>query len=258
MNHNNKFYILIKTIINMKEEILKKIGLSEHETKIYITLLRIGESTATKIAKETNIDRATTYRFLSSLIERGLVSYIIKNNIKYFKSVHPKKIDEDLKNLREDYKNILPELESILKIGTEETNVELFKGEEGLKAIMKDILRERKDYTFIGEIQKFFETMPIYIEQWLKQVEELKIKGRLICTEGTSFKVAKTETYKLISKDFISKISTWTYGNKTALFIWSVPSYGVLIDNSEVTESNVNLFNFLWKIGKSVTNKTKD
>lgn len=245
----------------MNEEVLKNIGLSDHEIRIYLSLLRLGSVTATKLARETNTDRATTYRFLDSLITRGLVNYVILNNVKYFKAAHPKKISEDLKNLKESYDQVLPELESLLKLPREETKVELYKGKEGLKTIMKDILREKKSYTFIGEVEKFFTELSPFIIQWLKRVEEARIRGKLICIEGTSFKVAKTEQYKLISKKFISRVSTWTYGSKTALFIWSKPLFGVLIDNEDVTKSNSLLFNFLWGLAKKPTkqheNKTK-
>ena len=242
----------------MNTEILKKIGLSDHEVKIYLVLLRLGSVTATKLAQETDIDRATTYRFLSSLIERGLVGYVVLNNVKYFKAAHPRKISEDLKTLKENYDDILPELESLLKLPREDTKVELYKGKEGLKTIMKDVLREKKPYTFVGEVEKVFTELPSYIIQWLKQVERSNIKGKLICRAGTSFKVAKTESYRLISKEFLSKISTWTYGSKTALFIWSKPLFGVLIDNKDVTKSNLLLFNFLWSLAKDPTKKHKE
>ncbi len=236
---------------NMNNEILKKIGLSDHEIKIYLTLLRLGTSTATKIASETNIDRATTYRFISLLIERGFVSYVITNNVKYFNAAHPNKLIEDQKEKLNQIKNLLPELENLISIPKEEAKIELYKGKEGLKTIMKDILREKKPYTFVGEVERFFTELPFYIDQWLREVEKSKIKGRLICNKDAKFKIAKTETYKLISSEFISRISTWTYSNKTALFIWSTPPFGIIIENKDVTESNLSLFEFLWKIGKS-------
>jgi len=235
---------------NMNTEILKKIGLSDQEIKIYLALLKLRTSTATKIASETNIDRATTYRFLNSLIEKGFVSYVITNNVKYFNAAHPNKLIEDLKEKLEQTKVILPELESLINSKNEETTLELFKGKEGLKTIMKDILKENKPYTFIGEVERFFTELPFYIEQWLMSIEKQKLKGRLICNENAKFKTAKTETYRLISNDFISRISTWTYGNKTSLFIWSNPPYGIIINNKDVTDSNLSLFEFFWKIGK--------
>lgn len=232
----------------MDKDILRRIGLADQEIEAYLVLLRLGSSTATKIATETNIDRATTYRFLSSLIEKGFVSYFITNNVKYFRAAHPTKFSEDLKEKLKEVQKIMPELEQLMSLPKEESKIELYKGKEGLKTIMKDILREKKFYTFIGEVEKFFTELIFYIDQWLRQIEKLNIKGRMICNEDAKFSVAKTETYKLISKDHISHISTWTYGNKTALFIWSIPPFGIVIENKDVTQSNIALFNFLWNL----------
>ena len=235
----------------MYTEILKGLGLSDKEISIYLALLRFGTVTATKIAQETGIDRTTSYRFLSSLIDKGLVSYVIKNNVKYFTAAHPTKFIQDLKNKLEQVNGILPDLEALTNLPKEETKVELYKGKEGLKTVMKDILRERKPYTFIGEVEKFFTELPIYIQQWLKQVERLNIKGKLICNDKAKFQVAKTESYKLISNNYISRVSTWTYANKSALFIWSNPFFAVVIENEDVTQSNLNFFNFLWNLAAS-------
>ena len=235
----------------MHTEILKGLGLSDKEISIYLALLRFGTVTATKIAQETDIDRTTSYRFLSSLINKGLVSYAIKNNVKYFTAAHPTKFVQDLKNKLEQVNGILLDLEALTNLPKEETKVELYKGKEGLKTVMKDILRERKPYTFIGEVEKFFTELPIYIQQWLKQVERLNIKGKLICNDKAKFQVAKTESYKLISNNYISRVSTWTYANKSALFIWSNPFFAVVIENEDVTQSNLNFFNFLWNLAAS-------
>ncbi len=239
----------------MDLETLKELGLSDKEVRIFLALLRFGTITATKVAQETNIDRTTSYRFLSSLIDKGLVSYVIRNNIKYFTAAHPKKLVEDLTNKIEKVQNILPELEMLTKLPKEETKVEVYKGKEGLKTVMKDILRGKKSYTFIGEVEKFFTELSFYAVQWLRSVERERIRGRLICNENTQFQVAKTERYRLISKSFISQISTWTYGNKTALFIWSNPLYAIVIENDDVAKSNLNFFNFLWDGAKEPTSK---
>ena len=250
MYHNNKFIYKGMFIVCMNAEILKGLGLLDKEANIYLALLRFGTVTATKIAQETSIDRTTSYRFLSSLIDRGLAGYVIKNNVKYFTAAYPTKFAEDLKNKLEHVNSIMPELEALAKFSKEETKVELYKGKEGLKTVMKDILREKKSYTFIGEVEEIFIEFPIYIKQWLREVERLRIKGRLICNEKAKFQVAETESYRLISNNLISKISTWTYGNKTALFIWSIPLFAVVIENNDVTQSNINFFNYLWEIGK--------
>ncbi len=57
----------------MIEELIN-IGLSKHETEVYIYLTKEKDQTASKIAEKTNINRSVTYRILESLINKGLVN----------------------------------------------------------------------------------------------------------------------------------------------------------------------------------------
>ena len=134
---------------------MKKIGFSEQEIKIYLALLRIGPSTASRVASEAGIDRATTYRFLDSLIGKGAVSYFVTNNVKRFSAAHPSRLVEDLREKTKQMELIVPELEGLILQSGEETRVELYKGKEGLKSIMKDILRDRKEYTSLVRWRNF-------------------------------------------------------------------------------------------------------
>jgi len=92
--------------------------------------------------------------------------------------------------------------------------------------------------------------MEIFVIQWLKNIEQKNITGKLLCSEKQKFKISNTETYKLLDEDLIPEISTWTYGNKVALFIWSDPFYVILIDDKSVANSNRKTFNYLWKLAK--------
>ena len=134
---------------------------------------------------------------------------------------------------------------------SEETKVELFKGKEGLKTVMRDVLREGKNYTFIGEAEKYFSNIEVFSIQWIKKLKKKKIKGKLLCSEKQKFKVAKTETYRLLPQELIPEITTWTYHNKTALFIWSMPFYVILINSKSVADSNRKMFNYLWETAKN-------
>lgn len=62
----------------MNTEILKEIGMTETEIKVYIALLEQGESLASKISLKAGVERAVTYHILEKLIKKGIVSYVIK------------------------------------------------------------------------------------------------------------------------------------------------------------------------------------
>ena len=115
---------------------------------------------------------------------------------------------------------------------------------------MNDIIKEGKPYTCFGEIEKYFQEMDIFTRKWIKEVETKKIKGRLISSKKQKFEIAKTEEAKNLPDEIIPEITTVTYDDKTALFIWSKPLYVILVENKNVTESNLKTFNYLWQTAK--------
>lgn len=234
----------------MINEIFRKVGLTEEEISIYSLLLRKGTSKATILSKELGVARTTVYRFLASLHDKGLVGENIQNNVKYFYAVDPERIPEIIEERAEELREKISELKALKNRDFEKAKVELYKGKEGMKTVMRDVLREKKPYTFVGEVEKYFSEIEIFVIQWLRKIENAKISGRLLCPTNQKFKIASTEEYKILPSELISGVSTWTYGNKTALFIWSEPFFVVLIDNEAVTNNNKKTFEYLWKIAK--------
>ncbi|MBU1270375.1 MAG: helix-turn-helix domain-containing protein [Nanoarchaeota archaeon] len=70
-------------------DILEDLGLSEAEAKVYLALLETGSTLAGPIIKKTGLHRGTTYQILQRLIEKGLVSYVIKAGKRYFEATDP-------------------------------------------------------------------------------------------------------------------------------------------------------------------------
>ncbi len=233
-------------------EVLKEIGIGEKEAKVYLALLKLGEIGAGKIAKETGLDRTLIYQLTGKLIEIGIVSYVVKNNIKYFIASDPKKLIESLKEKEKKIERIMPEMISLMKEKEEETRVEVYKGREGIKTILKDVLKVKKDYVVFGEEGRLQELFPIEFEWFLKDVVKLGIKEKVLVREdlrGKAWKTKNTE-FRFISKEYLSPSMTVVYGNKIVVMIWKKPFYVSLIENKEVADSYRSYFELLWKIGK--------
>lgn len=239
----------------MVREALRKIGLTDEEINIYILLLRKGSSKATVLSKELSIARTTVYRFLASLHEKGIIGENIQNDVRHFYAVDPERLPEIIEERIEEIRENVSELKSLQHKDFEQAKVELYRGKEGMKAVIRNVLRESKPYTFMGEVEKYFSEIEIFVIQWLKKVEKAGIKGRLLCPVNQKFKIANTEEYRILPSELISSISVWTYGNKTALFIWSEPFFVVSIDNESITNSNKMTFEYLWKIAKRPSKK---
>ena len=76
----------------MEMNILKEIGLSESEKKVYLTLLELGDSTRGDIVNKSGVTGSKVYELLEKLQEKGLVSIYIKEKVKHFKPTNPKQL----------------------------------------------------------------------------------------------------------------------------------------------------------------------
>ena len=235
----------------METETLRKIGLEEREIKVYLALLKLGNTTASKIAKETGIDRATSYRYLDSLIKKGIVSYAIENNIKYFKAAHPEKILEDLKEKESEYRKMLPELVNLANIPKKETNVEVYEGKDGLKTVLRQIIRDKKDHFVLGDEGDFAKILPIFFKQFIRECEKNKIKEKVLCSRKVIKKIKKydykySET-RALPHAYIAPTTTVVYEGKIILFNWSKPYNAIVISNKDMAKAYGHYFDVLWK-----------
>ena len=97
----------------MQEDILQKIGLTNNESKIYLALLNRRNCLVSQLVAETKLNRTHIYDRLEKLIDKGLVSYIIMSEKKYFNAVSPNKL---LQMIEEEEKEILKRKKEFLSI----------------------------------------------------------------------------------------------------------------------------------------------
>lgn len=76
----------------MDTKLLEELGLSKGEIKVYLTLLKLGETTTGKIIEEAQISGGKIYLILDKLIKKGLASFSIKEKTKYFSAASPNRI----------------------------------------------------------------------------------------------------------------------------------------------------------------------
>jgi sugar-specific transcriptional regulator TrmB len=125
--------------MNNIEESLAKVGLTKQEARVYLALRELKEAQTGKICEHAHIERSNIYKVLSSLINKGLVSYRIQNNIKVFTASPPESLSElfkeKQKKLEEERKQV-EKLISNLKIKEHNKEpISNYKYYEGIPAI---------------------------------------------------------------------------------------------------------------------------
>jgi sugar-specific transcriptional regulator TrmB len=237
-------------------ETLKQIGLGHNESKIYLTLIKLGSSMAGKIAKEANIDRSACYDSLKALIKKGLVSYAIEANRKKFAASNPSRLKEYLKEKESLVDGVLPGLKEMFKSKEEKSQVSMYLGLKGLKTVFEDILQNAKnsENLVIDSHGQFREKMPFYAPHYIKGLVANKIKVRRLVRRSKEKKIHTSQnTFVKYFTGNISEtpITTNIYSDKIALILWTDVPEAVIIRNKAAHDAYKEYFEILWKSSKT-------
>lgn len=242
---------------------LEKIGLKEKEAKVYIALLKEGQSLANKLAKNTNILRSSIYDYLDVLLDKGFITYTIISGKKYFQAVDPQKILDSFKEKRnieeETLKQIIPELTSLKNMTEKKANVEVFEGKEGMKTAMSYALKNKpKEILVYGSSGVSYKLLPFFMEHWHKQRIKQKTFLRAIYNniEESRERIKKGPSLKMASVKFIpihnfSLAGTLIFENSVLITLWNLESpLAILIESKDITKEYRDNFEILWKLAR--------
>ena len=186
-------------------------------------------------------------------MNKGMASFKLRNNVKYYTATSPEKILEDAKEKEKSFRNILPYLIDLQKQDYEEpVKDDIYKGDAGLQACLNDLFKCTKEVMVLGEQGQFQTSSSIIFKQYMRKLIETGTKEKVIVREDWRGKVWKTRnsTYKHISKNLISPTTTVLYSDKVLISVWEKPMFHILIKNKKIADSYKAYFNHFWKIAK--------
>lgn len=245
----------------MDKKLLQEIGLTNSEINVYTALLKSGSIKVGDLMRQVNLHRSRVYEAINRLIEKGLVSYVIKNNIKFFEATDPERllsyIEEQKEKLTEKEKSIqkiIPELKKQIPSTLPHAEAHVFAGKEGFKTIRKDVLKQKKDLYLIGAIGKENKFLKYFFPNFNKLRIKNKIKWKILYdAEVRGKKITKLplmET-KFLPKEYSSPAVINIYGDKVVNVLWKDDNpICFMIINKEIADSYRNWFKLLWKTAK--------
>ena len=240
-------------MISYKE--LEQFGLKDKEARVYLAALKLGTDTVQNIAKEADIHRVSTYDILSSLIDQGLVSQIIKGKKRFFLAESPEKILDSIKSKEEQFSNILPELKAMQNKGKVRPRVMYFEGREAVWKAYEDRLKhkpELKENLVYGSSEKLLTIYPNEYRQFTRDRLAKGIKAKIIVEQSASGRLeAKTAKDQLREVKFLPegkffKASTIIYGDRVMVVSWESMML-VIIEDKNNAENQRFIFNLLWQ-----------
>ena len=240
----------------MNLEILRKIGLTNGETRVYGSILELGSAPVSKIHERTGLERRSVYDILNKLIEKGLISYITEKKKKFYQISHPNKIltfieekEDELKNIKGDIKKEIPQILELYDSQKQQIKAEVYRGKEGIKSIFEDMLNYKKNY-FIGGGFYIMDLLPYYWPQYNKR----RIKKEV---HWYSLSLYETKRREIPEKRFfdlkylpeelsINPSVVFIFGNKIANVLWGKEWFAFIVESKEIADSYRRYHEYLW------------
>lgn len=241
------------------QTLLIEYGLTEKESAVYLSLVKLGPSAVRVLAQTAKVNRGTTYDILKNLISQGLVSYYNKKSHQYFAAEPPEKLvlaleqkQRDLVAVKEKIRQNLPELQFLFGQKGGKPLMKLYEGTKGIKQILEDVLdtvvkSEDKIYYVYSSAnvrQNVYQSMPDFSDKRIKK--KIKVKtialgpgGQLVGLDERkwlSTEASASATYELIYSGKVVHISLDNSENPV----------GVMIENSAIFDTQRMIFEFNW------------
>ncbi len=234
------------------EEMLRELGLTPNESKVYLAMLRLKGALAGQITEVSGIHRRNVYDALDRLVQKGLVSYVYGRKRKYFKAEPPERLLELLKVKTKVVAEALPKLNEIFQEFKPEVNVRVYSGKEGVKRLLEDHINSKTEVLISGIYMGREEHgLKFYFPQHRKRRVKQKVKIRAIFRES-SRKIAKIPLAKLkfLPDEFVGPMSMSVYDGKVANLLFLETPIIVVVENKEYYEAYKKYFELLWKMAK--------
>lgn len=237
----------------MIKSVLMNMGLSEKEADVYLVMAGHKDIVAGELSKISGESRTHTYDVLNKLMDKGLVSYVIKNSVKFFKVTDPEKLLDFLRGKREEIEvkekeifKIIPEIKK-MQVVDEDVRMEVLEGKEGLRSLMNDIIKVKKNFVTWGATTKVKDYLPdFFIDKYLNERKRLKIRARQLFTDYYGVLESPLSENRKLAEEFVSPTTTIIYGDKVAIVFWFEIPRVILVKNKELAGSYIKHFELMW------------
>lgn len=239
------------------QELLKKLGLDERESLIYLSLLETGPQLPQHIARDTGVKRTTLYEIFPLLIDQGLIIEITQGKRRLFQAVAPDKLLRDYESRYKEIREHFADLQAIYRMQGLRPKIEVYEGFEGMQKLYNRTLETKDDIKSFVMPSRY---NPKVMDWFLKSYVPARVKrGVLIKAIMSSDEISeyyaqfKREHFresKLVpANKFKFRIECMIQTNKVyfASYEKGGPLVGIIIESKQIADTLGALFDLAWE-----------
>src|SRR3989338_2809575 len=241
----------------MDVSILEDLGLTHAEIKVYVALLELGSTTAGPILEKSYLQNSVVHRAMNTLIEKGLINYIIEGKHKIYQATNPENFFNFMEDKKKRFEEILPELKKKQNVAKKTEKATVYKGIRGVKEVYNIMINTKgKEYNTFGGGKPCEELMGTtwWLNLHAKRISN-KLPSRQIFDDtvrkiGNEINKKKLSKVKFVEKEQFQFQETVIVGDKVAINVFIEHPYSFLIEDKIVADGYRKQFELLWKIAK--------
>lgn len=228
--------------------------MEDKETEVFIAVLANGPSTATEIAKLSQVKRTTVYIVAEKLLAKGLFAQYKAKYGTHYAALDPKLLTAKADALKEDVVAAMPELLALQKKELHEPSVKYFKGKEGYLSVLEDTLDGYSyEILYFGSADDLNTVISEkYAEKYIAERIKRKISFRqIVVNDVFSRKLKGLDSRELRQTKFLPpgyeiRANTVVYQNKVAFFSSGKEMSCMLLESRDISEMERKKFDLLW------------
>lgn len=243
-------------------------GLTEGESKVYLALLYLGPSTTGPIIEHSGVANSIVQRLLNSLVDKGLVSFIIEEKRRRYQAASPTRILDyieqrklQLEKSHRAVKKLLPQLSALSTVASEST-VTIYRGFKGFQTaweLQYQKLTKNDEYHSYGVYPQQDERFHLY---WRRDHERrcaIGIKSKILFNQGTSMSVLQNRnSYEGCESRYMPtsiETPTWftIWKDTVVIGLQEDEPVAIVIVNNLVAQSFEAYFQDLWQQSKPIS-----
>ncbi len=261
----------------MLDPLFAEFGLAAQDTKLYLCLLENGAKTASALAQQVAVPRATLYGHLDRLKKAGFVTEFSRGSVKEFSAEPPDKLNllykqkiDRMREAQKQFETAMPELQALSGTKNLRPRLQYFEGLHGLQHMMSDILlhRDVMVYSF-WPAQSMVDLMTTdYLTYF--NIERIKrnISLRAIWPPARNIDI-KRYPFMGSGKEFLrearlaptaidSRLSYMIYEDKVMFTSSRRESFGFILQSKDMADMLIDQFMMIWSLSTPVTHSAKD
>ncbi len=225
---------------------LKKLGLTEYEARVYLSLLMDHLNSATKLSKKSGVPRTKIYSVLRSLQQKGWVK-IYSGIPLLFRAVNPSEVFD---KIRKDFEEFLDSIETALsgEVGNMKEKFVIKKFDLGLKDL-KGELRKAKTIWISNATTDFLERIKDTFSE-NAEVKVLLFPGeKKINVKYVKFKEADVEIVCVVRGREVPSISLILDEERVFTVFWDPMARNYIVDEmlyEDCTKCFLDWYSMSW------------